>query len=98
MYNERGTQIDRASLSIPVQVTGWKTLPAAGEEVFEIDTEVSRFSSSCNTSNSVQNLANRIATQRKADDMVKKMEVDVVAVTKKHEEHLKKYRSVFLMI
>lgn len=98
MYNERGTQIDRASLSIPVQVTGWKTLPAAGEEVFEIDTEVILFSSSYNKSNSVQNLANRIAAQRKADNVAKKMEVDAVAVTKKHEEHLKKYRSVDFMI
>jgi hypothetical protein len=25
---------------MPVQVTGWKTLPAAGEEVFEIESEV----------------------------------------------------------
>ncbi len=40
MYNERGIQIDRATLSMPVQVTGWKTLPAAGEEVFEIESEV----------------------------------------------------------
>jgi hypothetical protein len=25
---------------MPVQVTGWKTLPAAGEEVFEVESEV----------------------------------------------------------
>jgi hypothetical protein len=25
---------------MPVQVTGWKTLPAAGEEVYEIESEV----------------------------------------------------------
>ena len=41
LYNERGVQIDRATLSMPVQVTGWKTLPAAGDEVFEIESEVS---------------------------------------------------------
>lgn len=39
-----------------------------------------------------QNLANRIATQRKADEIAQKMEVDAVVVTQKHEEHLKKYR------
>ena len=27
---------------MPVQVTGWKTLPVAGEEVFEIESEVRR--------------------------------------------------------
>ncbi|CAF1685209.1 unnamed protein product, partial [Adineta ricciae] len=78
LYNERGIQIERATLSMPVQVTGWKTLPNAGEEVFEIDSE---------------NLANRIATQRKADETAKKMEVDAVVVTQKHEEHLQKYRA-----
>ena len=25
---------------MPVQVTGWKTLPAAGDEVFEVESEV----------------------------------------------------------
>jgi hypothetical protein len=25
---------------MPVQVTGWKTLPAAGDEVYEIESEV----------------------------------------------------------
>lgn len=25
---------------MPVQITGWKTLPAAGEEVYEIESEV----------------------------------------------------------
>ncbi|CAF2356413.1 unnamed protein product [Rotaria sp. Silwood2] len=78
LYNERGIQIERATLSMPVQVTGWKTLPAAGEEVFEIESE---------------NLANRIAAQRKADEIAQKMEIDVVAVTQKHEEHLQKYRA-----
>ena len=42
LYNERGIQIDRATLSMPVQVTGWKTLPAAGEEVFEVESEVNK--------------------------------------------------------
>ncbi|CAF1320627.1 unnamed protein product [Rotaria sordida] len=78
LYNERGIQIECATLSMPVQVTGWKTLPAAGEEVFEIESE---------------NLANRIAAQRKADEIAQKMEIDVIAVTQKHEEHLQKYRA-----
>ncbi|CAF4525526.1 unnamed protein product, partial [Rotaria magnacalcarata] len=60
---------------MPVQVSGWKTLPAAGDEVFEVESE---------------NLANRIAAQRRAEEVAQKMEVDAVAVTKKHEEHLQK--------
>ena len=43
LYNERGVQIERASLSTPVQVSGWKTLPAAGDEVFEIESEVNEW-------------------------------------------------------
>lgn len=39
-----------------------------------------------------QNLANRIAAQRKADETAKKMEMDAVVITQKHEEHLQKYR------
>ncbi|CAF3332846.1 unnamed protein product [Rotaria sp. Silwood1] len=78
LYNERGIQIEHATLSMPVQVTGWKTLPAAGEEVFEIESE---------------NLANRIAAQRKADEIAQKMEIDAIAITQKHEEHLQKYRA-----
>ncbi|CAF1376677.1 unnamed protein product [Adineta steineri] len=78
LYNERGIQIERATLSMPVQISGWKTLPNAGDEVFEIESE---------------NLANRIAAQRRAEELAKKMEVDSVAVTQKHEEHLLKYRA-----
>ncbi len=40
LYNERGVQIERATLSMPVQVTGWKTLPAPGDEVYEVESEV----------------------------------------------------------
>jgi hypothetical protein len=40
LYNERGFQIERATLSMPVQVSGWKTLPIAGEEVVEVESEV----------------------------------------------------------
>ncbi|CAF3568500.1 unnamed protein product [Rotaria socialis] len=78
LYNERGIQIERATLSMPVQVSGWKTLPAAGDEVFEVESE---------------NLANRIAAQRRAEEVAQKMEVDAVAVTQKHEDHLQKYRA-----
>ncbi len=42
-----------------------------------------------------QNLANRIAAQRKTDETAKKMEVDAVAITQKHDEHLQKYRLVY---
>ena len=39
-----------------------------------------------------QNLANRIAARRKADEIARKMSIDAIAITKKNEEHLQKYR------
>ncbi|CAF1522794.1 unnamed protein product, partial [Didymodactylos carnosus] len=77
LYNEKGNQVEKASLSIPVVVSGWKTLPCAGDEAFEVESE---------------NFANRLVAVKKNEELAKKMEQDSVAVSQKHDEHLKKYR------
>lgn len=40
MYTDRGKVVDRAPPSTPVQVTGWKELPTAGERIFQVEKEV----------------------------------------------------------
>lgn len=40
MIDENGKQFNEAPPSTPVQVLGWKELPVAGDEVFEVATEV----------------------------------------------------------
>lgn len=40
MVNENGIECEKALPSIPVQISGWKSLPAAGDEVYEVDSDV----------------------------------------------------------
>mgnify|MGYP002716662341 FL=1 len=40
MLDENGNQLTSASLSTPVQISGWKELPSAGDEVFEVESVV----------------------------------------------------------
>ena len=40
MYTEQGTSIKEATLSMPVEVFGWRDLPSAGDEVLQVKSEV----------------------------------------------------------
>jgi translation initiation factor IF-2 len=40
MYDDSGKMVKKAEPSTPVVVTGWKSLPAAGDEVLEAENEV----------------------------------------------------------
>ncbi len=41
MLNDNGKDVVSAVPSTPVQVTGWKDLPEAGEMLLEVESEVS---------------------------------------------------------
>jgi len=39
MLNEHGQPIQAATPSTPVEILGWKELPEAGDEIFEVESE-----------------------------------------------------------
>ena len=41
MYNDKGQSIQEATPSTPVEIVGWKELPTAGDEILQVDSEVS---------------------------------------------------------
>lgn len=40
MFSEQGQPIQQAPPSTPVEVLGWRELPSAGDEIIEVDSEV----------------------------------------------------------
>ncbi len=42
MFNDKGKQVTTAGPGDPVEVIGWRDLPSAGEEIFEVETEVTQ--------------------------------------------------------
>jgi translation initiation factor IF-2 len=40
MFDDQGKPIQQAPPSTPVEIVGWKDLPSAGDEIFEVETEV----------------------------------------------------------
>lgn len=44
MFDENGKIMDTASPSMPVEIVGWKEVPSAGEEILEVESEVSQVS------------------------------------------------------
>lgn len=41
MFNDRGQPIQLAPPSTPVEIIGWRDLPSAGDEIIEVESEVS---------------------------------------------------------
>lgn len=41
MFDEYNQSLTEAGPSIPVEIVGWKDLPSAGEEILEVESEVS---------------------------------------------------------
>ena len=40
MFNDQGKSIEEATPSTPVEIPGWKDVPAAGTEVLQVDSQV----------------------------------------------------------
>ncbi len=40
MFNEHGKPMAEAGPGDPVEIIGWRELPSAGEEIFEVETDV----------------------------------------------------------
>ena len=41
MFNDKGQPVTVAEPGMPVEVIGWRELPSAGEEILEVESEVS---------------------------------------------------------
>ncbi|XP_029642566.1 translation initiation factor IF-2, mitochondrial isoform X1 [Octopus sinensis] len=72
MFDERGQLVQAAGPSTPVEVIGWRELPNAGEEIFQVSTE--------------QRLK-EIINWRKQQQMEQKKEKDQVFIDQKRFEH-----------
>lgn len=42
IFDEYNQAMNEAGPSIPVEIVGWKDLPSAGEEILEVESEVSK--------------------------------------------------------
>lgn len=76
MFDHSGNPITEAKLSEAVQIIGWKDLPAAGDEVLEVENE---------------KRVHMVIRYREAQKGAQLMEEHKIAADKKHEEHLKVY-------
>lgn len=45
MFDENNTMLSQVGPSMPVEIVGWKDLASAGEEILEVESEVSYFAS-----------------------------------------------------
>lgn len=43
MFDENGKTMENASPGVPTEIVGWKEVPAAGEEILEVESEVNTF-------------------------------------------------------
>ncbi|XP_033096532.1 translation initiation factor IF-2, mitochondrial-like [Anneissia japonica] len=74
MYNEHGQQINEAPPSTPVEVTGWKEIPGAGELILEVESE---------------KRAKEVIDWRKEAEQDERSKQDAIIVQKKAEEQRK---------
>nr|XP_054758800.1 translation initiation factor IF-2, mitochondrial-like [Lytechinus pictus] len=78
MQNERGEPMEQALPSQPVEVTGWKETPAAGDQVLQVESEKQ---------------AKEVIKWREEKASSSKLEEDAVVVEKKTSEHRRMYEA-----
>ncbi|XP_046658035.1 translation initiation factor IF-2, mitochondrial-like [Daphnia pulicaria] len=77
MFDDQGKPIQQAPPSTPVEIVGWKDLPSAGDEIFEVETE---------------RRAHEVISFRQSLKSKEKLDDDLVVIQQKVEEHLKDYK------
>eukprot|EP00057_Strongylocentrotus_purpuratus_P033429 XP_791373.3 PREDICTED: translation initiation factor IF-2, mitochondrial-like [Strongylocentrotus purpuratus] len=78
MQNERGEPMEQALPSQPVEVTGWRDTPAAGDQVLQVQSE---------------KRAKEVVKWREERASTSKLEEDAVVVEKKSSEHRRTYEA-----
>lgn len=73
MFDHSGNPVTEAKLSEAVQIIGWKDLPAAGDEILEVDNEKK---------------ARMVMRYREAKKALLIAKEHKIAADKKHEEYL----------
>lgn len=94
MFDDQGKPIQQAPPSTPVEIVGWKELPSAGDEIFEVETEVLFWkintSITCSYNNFYsQRRAHEVIAFRQSLKSKEKLNEDLVVIQQKVEEHLK---------
>ncbi|XP_020286956.1 translation initiation factor IF-2, mitochondrial [Pseudomyrmex gracilis] len=79
MFDHSGKPVTEAKLSEAVQIIGWKDLPNAGDEILEVDSEKK---------------ARMVMRYRETEKAKKLAQEHKIAADKKHEEHLKEYKTL----
>lgn len=78
LFNERGQTLKLAGLSVPVEITGWKGTPSAGDVVLQVESE---------------QRAREVLKWRMDTEKEEVMEEESVIVQKKAEEHKIQYKT-----
>ncbi|XP_064600179.1 translation initiation factor IF-2, mitochondrial-like isoform X2 [Liolophura sinensis] len=81
MFDDQGQPVKEAPPSTAVEMIGWKDLPSAGEEIFQVETE---------------QRVKEIIAWRKNQEVLKKVEEDSVIIADKREEHEKTYKQMLV--
>ncbi|CAG2217985.1 MTIF2 [Mytilus edulis] len=77
IYSDKGSQLKEATLSSPVEVTGWKEFPSAGDQVLQAQSE-KQIKEAIDWRNSLK--------------MEEKMDTDQEAINEKREKHDAEYK------
>lgn len=79
LFDHNNNPIESASPGMPVEILGWRELPAAGDIILEVSNEKK---------------ANSVISYRAAKALEEKGKQDLEFIQKKEEEHLVKYREI----
>lgn len=79
LRDAEGKVMKEAGPGYPVEIDGWKSLPAAGEQVLEVDTEKQ---------------AREVVNFREEMDVAQKSQKEMQVITEKREQHQEVYREM----